>query len=139
MNQDAAPDRLLGRRLFWSRVALAWEILWPALWPLLGIAGLFIAFALLDLPNLLPGAVHAAILVCFAAGLAGAAWGVWRKFIWPDALAGRRRIERESGLAHRPLAALADQPSAPLDDGSAALWEAHRRRMAAAMRRLRVW
>ena len=106
MNQDATPDRLLGRRLFWSRAALAWEILWPALWPLLGIAGLFVAFALLDLPNLLPGAVHAAILVGFAAAFAGAAWWAWRKLIWPDALAGRRRIERESGLAHRPLAAL---------------------------------
>jgi len=138
MSQDATPDRLLGRRLFWSRAALAWEILWPALWPPLGIAGLFVAFALLDLPNLLPGAVHAAVLVGFAAAFAGAAWWGWRKLIWPDTLAGRRRIERESGLAHRPLAALADHPSAPLDDASAALWEAHRRRMAAAMRRLRV-
>ncbi|HEU0215185.1 MAG TPA: TIGR02302 family protein [Stellaceae bacterium] len=138
MNQDAAPDRLLGRRMFWSRAALAWEFLWPALWPPLGIAGLFVVFALFDLPNLLPSAVHAAILAGFAAAFAGAAWWGSRKLVWPDALAGRRRIERESGLAHRPLAALADHPSAPLDDASAALWEAHRRRMAAAMRRLRV-
>jgi hypothetical protein len=33
----------------------------------------------------------------------------------PDNLAARRRIERSSGLAHRPLQALSDRPSTPLD------------------------
>jgi uncharacterized protein (TIGR02302 family) len=138
MNQDTAPDRLIGRRLFWSRTALAWEILWPALWPVLGITGLFVAVALFDLPGRLPGPLHAIVLAAFAIALAGAVFWGWRKLAWPDALVGRRRIERESGLTHRPLAALLDQPSAPLDVASAALWEAHRRRMAAALRRLRV-
>jgi uncharacterized protein (TIGR02302 family) len=126
------------RRLFLSRAALAWEILWPALWPMLCVAGFFAVAALFDLPSLLPGVAHAAFLAGFALAFVGAAIIGLRHLVWPDMLAASRRIERNSGLAHRPLAALADQPSSPLDPASASLWEAHRRRMEAAIRRLRV-
>jgi uncharacterized protein (TIGR02302 family) len=50
----------------------------------------------------------------------------------------RRRIEEASGLPHRPVEALADRPSAPLDGPASVLWAAHQRRMAEAVRRLRV-
>jgi uncharacterized protein (TIGR02302 family) len=56
----------------------------------------------------------------------------------PDITSARRRIEQASGLEHRPLQALSDRPSGTPDAASAALWEAHRRRMAAAARRLRI-
>ena len=46
--------------------------------------------------------------------------------------AARRRIERASGLRHRPLQALGDRPSGALDAAAAALWQAHLRRMEAA-------
>lgn len=138
MMHDTAPERLVARRLFLSRAALAWERLWPALWPMLAVAGAFLVLALFDLPSLLPGIVHGAVLVGFAIAFAAAAiWGL-RACVWPDALAARRRIEINSGLAHRPLTALDDRPSAPLDPAAATLWAAHRRRMAAAARRLRV-
>ena len=52
----------------------------------------------------------------------------------PRAAASSRR----AGLQHRPLQALADRPSGPLDAAAAGLWEAHRRRMEAAARRLRI-
>jgi uncharacterized protein (TIGR02302 family) len=133
-----APDNRLTRLLLLSRVALAWEKLWPALWPALFVIGVFVAVALFDAPSWLPGPAHAAILAAFALALGGAVlWGL-RRLVWPDALAARRRIEVESGLAHRPLAALADRPSEPLDGGSAGLWEAHRRRVVAMVRGLRV-
>jgi uncharacterized protein (TIGR02302 family) len=132
------PEALLSRRVKLSRAALVWERLWPALWPGICVAGVFAVAALFDLFSLVPGTVHTALLAGFAAALLGALlWGVWQ-LAWPDALTARRRIELSSGLAHRPLAALADQPSAPLASAEAALWEAHRRRMAAALRRLRV-
>src|SRR5439155_12033117 len=57
---------------------------------------------------------------------------------WPTSIMARRRIEDASGLPHRPLEALADRPSAPLDGPASVLWAAHQRRMAAAVRRLRV-
>ena len=138
MMPNAAPERLLIRRLRLSRAALAWERLWPTLWPLVCVAGIFVVTALFDLLSLLPGIGHAAVLGGFALAFAGATiWGL-RTLVWPDTLAARRRIELNSGLAHRPLAALADRPSVPLDNASAMLWEAHRRRMAAALRQLRV-
>ena len=56
----------------------------------------------------------------------------------PDGNAARRRIERASGLQHRPLQTLADQPSTSLDPLAARLWEAHQQRMADAARRLRI-
>jgi uncharacterized protein (TIGR02302 family) len=138
MTPETTPERLLRRRLLLSRAALVWERLWPALWPPLCVAGIFVVVALFDLPNLLPGIVHTALLAGFALAFAIAAIRGLGKLAWPDALAARRRIELNSGLAHRPLATLADRPSAPLDPAAASLWEAHRRRMAAVIRRLRI-
>ena len=50
-----------------------------------------------------------------------------------------RRIERESGLGHRPLSALRDRPVAGTGDRAArGLWQAHLERVARSARRLRV-
>jgi len=125
-------------RLRLARFALLWERVWPPCWPALGALGVFLVLGLFDvLPNL-PGLLHAAILIglgaAFAIGLA-AAFG---KTVIPDAFSARRRIEQASGLQHRPLQALADRPSGPLDVAAARLWEAHRRRMEGAARLLRI-
>jgi uncharacterized protein (TIGR02302 family) len=141
MSDAPVPPHRLGARLVLARAALLWERIWPAAWPALCVLGTFAVLALFDLLPLLPGWGHAAVLGAFALAFATAAgWGVRAVATggWPDAAAARRRIERTSGLAHRPLAALADRPSAPLDEGAARLWAAHRQRMAAASRRLRV-
>ena len=45
--------RLAGRRAL-ARLAILFERVWPALWPPLGVAGVFVCVALLDLPALLP-------------------------------------------------------------------------------------
>src|SRR5262249_46721412 len=133
--------RLLWRmRLAWA--ALLWERAWPAAWPPLGVLGIFAVLALLDVLPGLPGWLHVAVLAMLALGFAAAvAWGVRRRSgasSWKDPSAARRRIERASGLSHRPLQALLDKPSAPLDRASAGLWAAPRQRMEAAIRRLRV-
>ena len=133
-------DRLV-LRVRLARAALLWERMWPALWPALCVLGVFAAVALFDLLPGLPGLAHAALLALFAvAFVAAAAWGVHaaRRGGWPDTSAARRRIEQASGLPHRPLQALGDRPSAPLDEDARLLWAAHQRRMAAALRRLRV-
>jgi uncharacterized protein (TIGR02302 family) len=132
------PERRLARQMLLSRLALGWERLWPALWPALAVLCAFAVLALFDLPGLLPGWAHLALLGGFALAFAGSVvWGV-RALAWPDRNAARRRIELTSGLGHRPLAALADRPSGTLDPAATGLWEAHRRRMAAAARQLRV-
>ena len=76
----------------------------------------------------------------FACGCSAWRWSDGlRRFRLPDRDAARRRIETASGLAHRPLAALEDRLAGGAGDPeTAALWQAHRARMAAAARRLRV-
>ena len=93
----------LARRLTQARMALGWEHLWPLLWPVWAIVGVFVALSLLDVWSLLPGWTHAALLALFA-GLAGVAcWRAWRRFRLPIRSAARRRLERDSGIPHRPL------------------------------------
>jgi uncharacterized protein (TIGR02302 family) len=141
MSDHSALRRRLELRLRLARAALLWERAWPAAWPALCVAAGFAVLALFDLLPLLPAAAHAAVLSGFAlAFAAAAAWGaraVAQGGI-PDQRVARRRIESASGLLHRPIEALADRPSAPLDGAAAALWAAHQRRMNAAIRRLRV-
>ena len=132
------PQRPLARRLFLARAALLWERAWPVVWPALGVAGAFLVLALFDLLPRLLAPLHALALALFAGAFLASLFFALRAVALPDRLAARRRLERASGLAHRPLAALADRPSAPLDVSAAQLWETHRRRMAAAARRLRI-
>ncbi|HEX3883683.1 MAG TPA: TIGR02302 family protein [Stellaceae bacterium] len=138
MTDSPAPHRLLTARLRLARLALAWELVWPAAWPVLALIAAFAVLALFDLLPLLPGPAHAVVLAAFAVAIAAAAArGAWR-IVWPDRDAARRRIELSSGLAHRPLLALTDRPSTPLDRQGGELWAAHQRRIAASIRRLRV-
>lgn len=134
--RDAPPGLAWRRHL--ARAALWWEQAWPALWPAAGLAGAGVAAALLDLPARLPPGVHAALLLLFAIALAVTLWHRARRLRWPGQAAVDRRLERASGLAHRPLAALADRPPASATPAQMALWRAHLARAAAQVRHLRV-
>lgn len=127
----------LARKRALARAALWWEAIWPALWPVLGVLGLFATFALAGLPARLPGWLHMAALLGFVAALFFALRHGLARFHRPDAAAVDRRLERESGLKHRPLAALQDQPATTHPDGLA-LWAAHQARMRRLVVRLRV-
>ncbi len=122
-----------------ARVAIFWERLWLRLWPAAAVAGVFLAVALLDILPLLPGKVHALVLVAFAAGFAVLVRRGLKGFRLADDAAARHRLERDSGLRHRPLAALNDRLAAGAGDAAAmSLWRAHLQRMAQAARELRV-
>jgi hypothetical protein len=137
-DRSSDPEARFWLRLRLARAALLWEQIWPACWPALAVLGVFFALALFDLLPHLPGLLHAAILLGFGAAFVVALAVANRGLIVPDQAAARRRIELESGVEHRPLQALADDPAAPLDTQSTQLWQAHRRRMEAATGRLRV-
>jgi uncharacterized protein (TIGR02302 family) len=125
----------LRRRRFAARAALIFERVWPALWPPLGVLGTYLCAALLDLPPRLPAALHAIVL---AGILLACGWLLargLRRLRLPSVAEADRRLERASGLRHRPLAALADQPALP---GAEGLWRAHVARAAAQIGRLRV-
>jgi uncharacterized protein (TIGR02302 family) len=125
-------------RLELARAALLWERLWPACWPAVLILGIFAVLALFDLLPHLPPLSHAALLLGFGAAFIVALGTGLATVGVPDRAAARRRIERASGFAHRPLQALGDRPSRPLDAQAAMLWDAHLRQMAAVARRLQI-
>ncbi|MGX9963781.1 DUF4175 domain-containing protein [Roseomonas sp. F4] len=133
----ASPLRGLRRRRRLARLALGWERLWPALWPPLGVFGLFLLVALLGLPLMLPGWAQALLSLAFLVAVIFAARHGFRGLALPRVEEADRRLESASGLAHRPLAALADRPAGD-DPVALAVWAAHRRRATASIRRLRV-
>ncbi|MBL8660294.1 MAG: TIGR02302 family protein [Rhodospirillales bacterium] len=127
------------RLLALAGAALLWEQLWPRLWPLATIVGAFVALGLLDVLPQLTGWLHAAVLVVFAASALAAAGYALRGLRRPDRASRRRRLERDSGLAHRPLGARDDRLAAGADDPAArSLWALHQKRMAAAAERLTI-
>ncbi|NKC33938.1 TIGR02302 family protein [Falsiroseomonas selenitidurans] len=137
MSRPPAPLRHLPQRRRLARLALGWELLWPALWPPLGVLGLFLLLALLGLPLLLPPWARGLLALGFLAGIGFATWRGFRGLHVPGRDEADRRLEAASGLSHRPLAALADRPAGH-DPMALALWEAHRRRATASIRALRV-
>ncbi len=128
--------RLAGRRAL-ARGAILFERLWPALWPPLGLVGLFVCLALLDLPQLLPAPLHLALLVVVLLGTVGLAWHSLRGIRLPDQRAADRRLETRSGLAHQPLSVLTDRP-AVADGPGLAVWQVHTARALAQVGRLKV-
>jgi uncharacterized protein (TIGR02302 family) len=139
MKRDAegtAEPRLMLRI---ARTALTWERLWSRLWPAAIVAGLFAAAALAGLPQALGGWLHALILAVFAVlFLAALGFGL-RGLRLPDEEEAVRRLERDSGLTHRPLGALRDRlAGGDADPATAALWRAHRERLMARLAGLRV-
>ncbi|HEX4260743.1 MAG TPA: DUF4175 family protein [Acetobacteraceae bacterium] len=127
----------LARRRRTARAVLWFERLWPALWPGLGVAGAFLCVALLALPQRLPAPLHLALLVVVGIAIAGLLWRGLAGLERPDAASVDRRLEASSGLAHQPLATIADRP-AVADAAGAALWRAHVARARARLGRLRV-
>ena len=107
---DRLLRRLAGRRAL-ARIAILFERIWPALWPPLGVAGVFICIALLDLPRLLPPWAHIGLLAVTALLIVGLLMRGLHGIAAPDDKAADRRLELASGLAHRPLAVLTDRPS----------------------------
>ena len=139
---EAGPDlgpllrRLRSRRAA-ARAALLFERLWPAIWPAAGVAGIFVCLALLGLPERLPPWPHLALLAGFSLTILAILFRAWRSIALPDQAAADRRLERDSNLPHRPLAALADRPVGN-DAITDELWQAHLLRAGQQIQRLQI-
>jgi uncharacterized protein (TIGR02302 family) len=118
------PSRLavLARR---ARYAILWERVWPPLAALASAAGLFFALSWLGLWLWLPPLGRAVGLILFGALALWAAFPflLLRLPGFGDAL---HRLDRVSGLRHRPATTLADRLAVNAQDPYAlALWNAH--------------
>ena len=122
------------RRAGW---VLAWENFWRLAWPLPAWFFLFVAVALTDLLPRLPSTLHGAVLALFAGGFLVLAVRL-RHFRWPSRTERQKRLEQDSGLAHRPLAQWHDRPAAGRDAIGRALWRLQRQRLKALLPHLRL-
>jgi uncharacterized protein (TIGR02302 family) len=124
------------RRAKW---ALAFERLWLRLWILFAIAGLFVLVSYAGIWPFLGDAAHIGLLALFGGATLAALIHMIR-VPWPSRDEAIRRIERVSGVAHRPASSYEDTLSASSgsDPATLALWRAHRERMAALLTRLKA-
>ena len=131
-------DAAFARKVRASRITLYFERLWPRLWLILGVAGLFLLVSLLNVWAHLPQPAHIALLGGFAvAALAAVIYAA--RVNYPGREEAVRRLERASGIPHRPASSYEDTITANAEDPrTSAIWQAHRARLAAAMARLRV-
>ena len=136
--QERAGDGKLARALGRARWTIFWERLWPALASIATVIGLFLAVSWLGLWLWLPPIGRAIGLGAFFL-LAAAAFAPFFLLRVPSRMEGLRRLDRNSGLPHRPATAIADEIAVPTQDSySVALWRAHMERALRAAKTLRA-
>jgi len=125
--QTGFPANPLERRVALARGVLAIERLLPLLWPAFGFFGFYLALALTGIFAFIPWPVQAPLLAATITAGALALYDGFENFAWPRSLDAARRLERDSGLAHRPISER-DDVLVGDDPVARALWDLHRAR-----------
>ena len=133
---DAVSRLKLAQALQRARYAIAWERGWPHLARLLTVIGLFLVVSWAGLWLALPFLARAIGLGLFVLAALGALFPLVR-FRWPSREEGLSRLDRGSGIRHRPATALTDT-LATQDPVARALWQAQRERTLASIKRIRA-
>ncbi|MCS3728378.1 TIGR02302 family protein [Bradyrhizobium betae] len=133
---DALSRLKLAQALQRATYAIAWERAWPHLARLLTVVGLFLVVSWAGLWLALPSVVRAIGLVLFA-GIAIAALAPLIRFRWPAREEALARLDRGSGIRHRPATTLTDTLTSQ-DPIARALWQAQRERTLASLKRIRA-
>ncbi len=116
-----------------SRIAVFAEDAWPGFWPPAAIVMAFLGFALLDPARFLTPWLQLMVLAAFAVALAVTGFRAFRRLRLPSRIDAERRLERDGGLAHRPLSAVKDSLKQGFGDTVAEdLWRIHQMRARAA-------
>jgi uncharacterized protein (TIGR02302 family) len=135
-NPDAVSRLQLGQALQRAKYAIAWERSWPHLARLLSIVGLFLVVSWAGLWLALPFVARAIGLFLFVFLALGGLFPLLR-FRWPSREDALGRLDRGSGVRHRPATALTDT-LANRDPVAQALWQAQRERTLASIKRIRA-
>lgn len=123
--QERAGGDVLARVLRRARWTILWERLWPALASIATVVGLFLAVSWLGVWLWLPPIARAIGLGTFFL-LTAAAFAPLLMLRVPSRVEVLRRLDRNSGLPHRPATSIADEIAVPTHDSYAvALWRAH--------------
>jgi uncharacterized protein (TIGR02302 family) len=126
----------LARALRRARLAVAWERVWPHLARLLTVVGLFLAASWAGLWVVSPFSLRALAFAVFVV-LALAAVLPGLRFRWPSRDDALRRLDRGTGIPHRPATALTDTLKSQ-DPVAQALWQESRARTLASVKRIRA-
>jgi uncharacterized protein (TIGR02302 family) len=123
--REAEPKSLLNAALRRARWTILWERLWPALATLAMALGLFLALSWLGLWLWLPPLGRTIGVIGFVIAIVAALVPLGRLRM-PAAREVLSRLDRSSGLRHRPATAIADDLAVTSKDPySLALWNAH--------------
>ena len=108
-----------------TQAVLAIERVLPRLWPAFGFIGLYLALALAGVFAFVPWPLQALVLAATITLSALALTEGFSDFAWPRDLDAERRLERDSGLVHRPVSERHDMPVGD-DPFARELWALHR-------------
>ena len=121
------PQTRLRHLILAARAAVLVERLVPALGPALGFASIYLAITLAGLFALVPWMVQALALAAAITAIGLALEHGFARFAWPSWQDGARRLERDSGLKHRPISESHDQLIGS-DPFAQTLWQLHQAR-----------
>ncbi len=133
---DVLSRLKLAQALKRATYAIAWERAWPSLARVLTVVGLFLVVSWAGLWLALPLVARAIGLVIFA-GIAIVALSPLIGFRWPSRTEALSRLDRGSGIRHRPATTLTDTLTSR-DPVAQALWQAQRERTLASLKRIRA-
>ncbi len=133
---DAVARLQLTQALQRAKYAIAWERAWPGLAGLLSVVGLFLVVSWAGLWLALPFLARAIGIALFAVLTLGALYPLIR-FRWPSREEALGRLDRGTGIRHRPATALTDT-LASKDPIAQALWREQRERTLASIKRIRA-
>jgi uncharacterized protein (TIGR02302 family) len=138
-NERARSD--LARKLSTLSAAAGRSLLieraWPPIVAAVAVAILFLAVSWLGAWLFAPLALRMAGVALFALGFLFALVPLVR-LRWPAARDIAARLDRDSGVAHRPATSLADSLANADDPMARALWEAHQARLARSVESVKV-
>jgi uncharacterized protein (TIGR02302 family) len=133
---DPAARLQLSKAVQRAQLAVAWERLWPHLARVLTLAGFFLAVSWIGAWVSLPLVARLVGLLIFVALLIAALVPlIW--FRWPTRNDALLRLDRGSGIKHRPATTLTDT-LATQDPVARALWQAQRERTLNSIKRIRA-
>jgi uncharacterized protein (TIGR02302 family) len=133
---DAISRLQLKQAVRRAEYAIAWERGWPHLARVVTVGGLFLVVSWAGLWLALPFLARAIGLGVFAVLALAALFPIlW--FRWPSRQQALSRLDRGTGIRHRPATALTDTLEAQ-DPVTLALWRAQRERTLASLKRIRA-
>jgi hypothetical protein len=133
---DAVARLQLTQALQRAQYAIAWERAWPGFARVLSVVGLFLVASWAGLWLALPFLARAIGIGLFVL-LALAALFPFARFRWPTREEALSRLDRGTGIRHRPATALTDTLSNK-DPIAQALWREQRERTLASIKRIRA-